>query len=366
MEQQEHERVDDDKSDLLSGLKGVASQPLDGDAETQAAEARKPFDTAGDFKVPDVPVGHATPFFGDSMPISDLSALVDPENDPRVVDLRQAKTFLVDTLKSEDGKQEAFLRTHQMEEERRTVASPKVCTELARKLEGYLEQRQRFQKTVYLAQEQLDTWQSANRNALMAAARDGLEYFTGKLLDGLTKRGEAAARLQRILDKNAAKMLQEGIDVGEIEGKIKHLRMLSSAGSLSELRSNLSDWQGFINDGASTLLAQLSSSNQEIQTMLDDPRLREYFVEDAPALNALLDISKIAAASKVFGKWVAKKMPVIAAAELTVNQAYNALDWSLSFKRIIEDNKINGQVLVAAQSLQGHIDDTFLALKDCH
>ena len=100
--------------------------------------------------------------------------------------------------------------------------------------------------------------------------------------------------------------------------------------------------------------------------MLEDPKLQKYFETESPELKTLLDLSKIAASNKVFGKWVAKKVPLIAAVELSINQSYNGLDWFLSFKRMTEANKINGKVLTAARSIQQHIDDTSFALQGCH
>lgn len=352
------QQFDNSKADLLSDLKGMDPAPVDADLESLAAGARKPFDTAGDFKLPEaVEPGGATPFFGDTMPLADIQLLVDPESDPRVVDLRQAEAFLVENLKADGRKQDGAAS--------QPIVRPPDCAGLARKLDGYLQQRQRFQKTVDMAKEQLETWEAANRNALVTAATDGLEYFTGELLEGLSRRGEAAERLQRICSDNAAKMAAKGLDVADLEAKILRLRLLAAAGQTAELRSNLSDWQGFIKDGASALLVRLGDSNREIGELLDDPRMQEYVETEAPELNTLLDISKIAAANKVFGKWVARKVPIIAGVELSIKQSYNALDWFLSFQRVTEANRINGTVLAAARSLQEGIDDTSLALRGC-
>ncbi|MFA6464682.1 MAG: hypothetical protein WCT30_02935, partial [Desulfurivibrionaceae bacterium] len=72
----------------------LAFKTLDDDAETLAANARKPFDTAAEPKQP-------TPFFGDTMPLKDIQLLVNPENDPRVVDLRNATAYVAKNLKNE-------------------------------------------------------------------------------------------------------------------------------------------------------------------------------------------------------------------------------------------------------------------------
>jgi hypothetical protein len=99
--------------------------------------------------------------------------------------------------------------------------------------------------------------------------------------------------------------------------------------------------------------------------MLEDPGMQKYFEADAPELNAMLDISKLAASNKVFGKWVAKKVPIIAGVELAINQTYNALDWYLSYKSIAEANDINGRVLETARSIQKNIDDASMELRNC-
>jgi hypothetical protein len=353
------------------GFKGVsdsdlAFKTLDSDAEDLAADARKGFDTPVEAPKPVAKAsGAAAPFFGDTMPIEDIRLLVNPENDPRVVDLRNAKSFLVKNLKNEGANPDAAARPPCRKDNGKPIIKPPDCEKLVLRLKSDLTRREKFYKTVNLAQEQLSTWEDANRNALLNAAKDGIEYFTGQLLEGLANRGKAAGRLQQIYEKNAEQMAQKGLDIAAIESKIKRLKMLSSAGKISELISNIKDWQTFIKDGMSGLISQLTSSNHEIQEMLEDPKLQEYFETEAPELKTLLDLSNILAANKVFGKWVAKKVPIIAAVELSINEAYDALDWILSFNRMTEANKINGKVMDTARDIQQHIDETYLELQSC-
>ena len=344
----------------------LAFKSADENLEGLAAEARKPFDTAADIttSAPDA-VGQATPFFGDTMAIENLQLLVNPENDARVVDLSNATTFVAENLKDEAA--DPGINEHSQADETHKKANDvsAECTVLMGKLDAFIAQRKKFQKTIDLAQQQLVTWQDANRNALWNAARDGLEYFSGELLETLSQRGKAADRLHRIYLKNMEKMTREGIDAADIGARIERLKILSSTGKISELSAHINDWQGFIKDGMSALISQLTSSNQEIKEMLADPRLQKYFSTDAPELNFLLDISKLAAANNMFGKWVLRKLPIIGAIEISVKQSYNALDWLLSFNRIVEANKVNGKVLDAAKKIQMNIDDTRQALKKC-
>lgn len=342
---------------------GLGLKTLDGDMETLAANARKPFDTGLGLKpLPSEPVAEATPFFGDTMPVEDLQLLVRPDNDPRVADLREAKKFVVESLKKEppapakkpgDGKKPA------------PAAKSPDCDRLSAKLAGLVEQRQKFHKTILLAQEQLDTWQEANRNALLNAAKDGFEYFAGQYLEALARRGRAADRFRGVLEKNAEKMAQEGVDVAAIRAKIDRLAAVSNVGQVAELTNKLNDWTTFAKDGLSAMLARLSDSDAEVKAMLQDPKVSKYFEMDAPSLNALFDLSKILADSAVFGKWVARKVPLIAGIEISVKQSYNALDWLLSLNRIMDANQINGKVLDAAKGIQHNIDATHYELKTC-
>ena len=339
---------------------------LDSDALTLAANARKPFDTAADAAPPaSVVSGKATPFFGDTMPLADIRLLVNPENDPRVVDLRKASAYVVKNLKNDGAQSAAGSKQPGGKDNGKPMITPADCAKLKLRLNEFIVQRSKFEKTINLAQGQLNEWETENRNALVNAAKEGIEYFTGQLLEGLANRGKAADLLQQIYKKNAGQMARDGIDVAAIESKIKRLKMLSSAGEVSELTSNIKDWQSFIKDGMSALMAQLTSSNREIREMLNDPKIQKYFGTASPELNTLLDISTIAAASKVFGEWVAEKVPIIAGVQLSINQSYNALDWLLSFKRVTEANKINGKVMDAAMSLQQHINDTAFAMREC-
>lgn len=360
------QQFDANKAGLLSDLKGMDSPAADNSMEGLATHARKSFDTGLEIKLP-APgaTGIATPFFGDTMPLADLQLLVHPENDPRVVDLRKAKTYVAENVKADGKRLAAKVKRYEERSNGEPIIAPPACAALAKKLDGLLIQRDRFQQTVNMAQEQLETWQSANRNALVNAAKDGLEYFTGEMLERLGKRGEAADRLQNIYLKHSEQMAREGLDVAGLQAKIRTLRKISAAGEVAEFTGTGSEWQGFAKDGGSSLLASMSASNQEIQQMLESPGMQKYFETESPYLHALLDISRIAASNKVFGKWVAKKIPVIGAIELGINQSYNGLDWILSFNRIVEAHNINGKVLDAARNLQTNINETSRALKAC-
>jgi hypothetical protein len=310
--------------------------------------------------------GNGTPFFGDTMPIEDIQTLLDPENNPDIVDLRGTTNYVAENIRKDSSGIVALLRQYEPEGNGGPIIQKPDCKDLPRQLKGFTNQRQQFQKTIDLSQNEVDLWETANRNALINAAKDGLEYFTGQWLEKLTNRGKAADRLQSIYDKNLKQMTTDGIDVARLKAKIDKLRNISSAGQIAEFVANMNDWQTFIKDGMSSSISKLSESNAEIKDLLEDPQLKEYFATEKPELNTLLDISKLAASNMVFGKWVAKKVPLIACVEISIKQIYNGLDYYMSLKRIIETKKINGSVLAAAKNIQKNIDDTYVALSQCH
>lgn len=352
---------------------GLGLKTLDGDMENLAANARQPFDTGGlglkglDAAPPAAPA--PTPFFGDTMPAEDIQRLVNPDSDPRVADLREAKKFVVESLKKEPKEpapnKEPSKEQDKKGDPKKPAAKSPDCDRLSAKLAGFLEQRQKFHTTILMAQEQVDTWQEANRNALLNAAKDGFEYFAGQYLEVLAKRGRAAERYSGVLEKRAEEMARDGVDVAAVRAKIDRMAKLSTVGQVADLTNKLNDWTTFAKDGLSSMLAQLSSSDAEVRAMIEDPKVGKYFEMDKPELNALFDLSKILADSKVFGKWVARKVPLIAGIEISIKQSYNALDWALSLNRIMDANQINGQVLDAAKGIQRHIDETYYELKTC-
>lgn len=339
---------------------------LDGEMETQAANAERMFDTPGGLPKPEdsgqVAIAGATPFFGDTLPEGDLRLLVHPEGDPRIVNLRNAVAYVADNLKKETSRSNKLPPG-------RAVGEPIIeqpdCAGLTKRLSSYTTQRNKFHKTILLAKSQVDEWQTMNRTALVNAAKDGVEYFTGNLLENLSHRGKAAERLQGIYTQNASKMAGEGVNILALEGKIQRLQQIASAGKLAGVGASVNDWQTLLKHGTSALLLQLNASNEDLKDILDDPLLQQYIESERPELKTALDISKIAAGHQVFGKWVAKRLPLIAGVELGINQTYNGTQWLLSFNRLVKAHQINGQVMDSARSLQQRIEETRNAMSQC-
>lgn len=334
----------------------VGFKPLDGELETQAATARQPFDTPLAQAPSPVEGGTTpTPFFGDSMPMADIRLLVEPANDPRIVDLRKARKFVVESVKMPQDKRNEGKPIQ-------TRPSHAECVSMQDKLNNYIDQQSKFHRTILLANDQVAIWEDANRNALINAAKEGVEHFAGLYLDALGKRGEAAERLAQALERNRARMLADGVNVAEIERKIARLKATTRFGKRAGVIADAKDWQGFMKDGMSAVLKQLTASNAEI---LEDPVMQRYFSTEMPEIQTMIDLTQMAASAKLFGKWVAKQMPVVAWTSYAINQTYNATDWVLSFQRLVEAHDINGKVYDATRSLQRRIDTTRIALKAC-
>ena len=343
------------------GFKGAAGsdmtfKTLDSDAESLAANAGQGFDTPVGTTEPIAQTWKAakpTPFFGDKMPAEDVRLLIDPDNDPRVVDLRNAKAFVVKNLKNESEKQKG-----------EPIIKTPDCKKLLQTLRGFRTQRDKFYKTINMAQEQYEVWRQQNKNALTHAIKDGLDYLIGSWLRALEKRGELAAQMQAICEKNATRMAESGVDTTAIRTLIKELKDESS-GEFADFVGRVDETKKFLTDGMTTLLERMNSSNRKVQQILEDPKMETYFEPVLPEMKTVCDISTLVAASKIFAKWGAEKVPLIAAAEFAVNETYNGMDFVLSFKRMMEADKINGKVLYAAQNLQQHINDISSELQAC-
>ena len=344
----------------------IGFKTLDGDAESLSSDARKQFEADGTAQAKSTSSKTGTSFFGDVLPPEDILTLLDINNNPAISDLREADKYLEENAEKDSSGMVRLLRKYESEGKGEPIIPKPDCIKLRDQLKGYLNQREQFKKTIELSQSELKTWETANNNAMMNAAKDGLEYFTGELLQGLTNRGKAADRLQQIYNSKSRQMVQDGINVAEIQAKIDRLRAISSSGQFAEFTSNINDWQTFTKDGISVVIKRLNDSNEEVKGLLDSPGMKKYFETETPELNTLLDISKLAASNMVFGKWVAKKIPVIAVIEISIKQVYNGTDYFLSLNRILEAQKINGGVMETARFIQRNIDNTFMALGDCN
>ena len=216
-----------------------------------------------------------------------------------------------------------------------------------------------------MAQQQVDEWQQANRQALLNQAKDGMEYFIGNYMEMLSNRGKAADRLLMAYGRNKQTMIRKGIDVAEIEARILRLKATGYVGDAAWMSGNVDAWQAFLKDGVSALVSQLSGSNAEVKELMQRPELEPYLNTGDPELSFLLDISKLAAGGKVFGKWVARQMPLVGLLEISVKTTYNATDWVLSLRNIMQSNRINGEVMESAKSLQRQIHKTRTELQGC-
>lgn len=365
---QSYKRLDDVQDFRIKTLDNsdISFKTLDGDAEALSSEARKQFEPDGTTPGTLASQGAGTPFFGDVLPEKDLQTLLDLNNNPAIADLREADKFLEENAVKDSTGMVRLLRKYESEGNGEPIIPKPDCIKLRDQLKGYLNQREQFKKTIELSQSELETWETANNNAMMNAAKDGLEYFTGELLQGLTNRGKAADRLQQIYNSKSNQMIQDGINVAEIQAKIDRLRAISSTGQLADFTSNINDWETFAKDGISTIVKRLTDSNDEVKGLLDAPGMKKYFEAETPGLNTLLDISKLAASNKVFGKWVAKKIPVVAVIEISIKQVYNGTDYFMSLNRILEAQKINGGVMETARFIQRNIDNTYTALSGCN
>jgi flagellar motility protein MotE (MotC chaperone) len=356
----------------LDGSQSLDFKTLDGDMEKMRKAASNQFEPESTGSS-STSVNRGTDFFGTNVTQADIDLVTDPDNDPMIVDLRNAKNYIVKNIKTDSLK----IQNLKLNDAKKAANPTKpVCNrvELDKKLNGFLTERQKFLKTIEMTQSELAKWEEQNNEALENTAKAGLEYFVGDLVGKLGKKGEAASRLENMLGKNAEQMAKEGLNVTEITLKIQRLRNLSSVANVVKSTYELKDWEAFIKDGWSALVLRVSESNAEIKEMLNDPQMQKYFTLENPSpgmniptpeLKVLLDIANIGLTYDVFGTWVAKKSPVIALTQFSIDQIYNVTDWVLSYKRICDLREVSGKETEAANYQQQKINETISLIQNC-
>ena len=369
------QEIHDNLMESSKGLPGSQSmdfKALDGDMENMRKAAADQFEPDGTGGTTTRATG-GTDFFGDNVTPDDIDLITDPHNDPMIVDLRDARSFIVENIKTDH---EILEKIKQEDPKKESGQKKPECNRalMDKKLNGLLNERQKFLKTIELTKSELQKWEEQKNAALMNAAKTGLEYFIGDVVDKLGKKGEAAARLENILTKNAEQMAKDGLDIIEIQNKIQRMHNLSRIAGAIKGTYNLKDWEAFLKDGWSALVLRVSESNAEIREMLNNPQMQTYFNLENPSpdmniptpeLRVLLDIANIGLTYDVFGSWVAKKAPIIAFTQFSIDQIYNVTDWILSYRNICKLREVSGQEMAAANYQQQKINETISLIQNC-
>lgn len=343
---------------------------LNGDAEQMRVDARKQFESSGnDHSFPEIKDG--TDFFGIPVSSPDFQTLVDPDNDPNIVDLTKADKYIVENIAKEESAKVESLKKDEPAQVKKDLPEG-YCANLQTKLSGFTDTRAKFQKTINLTQGELTKWKEQNNAALWNAAKSGVSLVTDIFLKHLELRKTGALDIKKYLEA-----LPLGKTPGAVDNYVKILdQVINFKYNLPKTADNIkkaADYAYLLRDATQVLAEDIAKSNNEVASMLNDPKFKALLNDGNPEVDAGQSAAGKLADIVLEGKTLQEKlvgaftktMPIVAWCQFAVDQTYNATDWILSYKNICNLNSVTGKELEAAQYLQNKIFETQSLLKEC-
>jgi hypothetical protein len=316
-----------------------------------------------------------TPFFGQDVTPRGIQTLLDPQNDPVIVDLRNANNYISENIEREKSLKVQSLKYDDPKGNGEPISKglPEAyCKKLQIKLDGYINEREKFQKTINLTQSELNVWMEKNNEALRNAAIDGAELILGQWIENIKLRNQTASNIRERLKPYEKRLRAKGVDVDNYK-KILDKRIFT----YEHLTKDVEDFQSameydaYIRDVFQASAEKIAETNAGFSAMLNDPSVKAclndsgYPIVDAgQALAGEIFEKKILTKLTKFVKFN-DRIPYVKYAQFAVDQAYNATDWILSFKRICDINNVSGKETEAAYAIQRKINETRDLMKDC-
>ncbi len=133
-------------------------------------------------------------------------------------------------------------------------------------------------------------------------------------------------------------------------------------GNIIDYSNNFIEWLNFISKD----IIELNSKGTEI---INDPKIQSFMkyslTEYDGRIIEAVDIFMKGPGLEIILHKFKNISPLLMWSEFAMEQSYNALDWLLSYKRILQQNEVSGQETEAATYMQQKINDTFDLMKDC-
>ncbi|HJV19900.1 MAG TPA: hypothetical protein VJ552_08505 [Sediminibacterium sp.] len=356
----------------LQGGQKLGFKKPDGDLENLARSAREMFDGAAVVK-DSLNISGGTNFFGTRMDSTQIRTLIDPDNDSIIADITNADLF-ISRNKISDSAKAASLKPDSAQKAGLTaVKKTPDCDKLQTRLDNYLKQRDKFHKTIQTTRQDLEEWKQRNNDALWNAATTGFELMFSKFLGNISAKGAEAEGIKGRLLKHEAELRAKGVDV---DGYLATLNArIFNANNLAKDAAGFKDaaeYDAFFRDALQAGVSEIAETDTSYNKLLKDTTVQQLLNDgdhpeiDAGQVLAGKTIEKILSSN--FLKNLAKfnnKIPYVTYAQFTVDQAYNALDWYLSYRQIKQLRELSGEETRSAMSLQLNIDKTFNELKNC-
>lgn len=359
------------KDQLLGTLKGssmgmlVDFKNLDGDAETMRKAASDSFDQSS-VATGKIEISTGTNFFGTTLTEPEISTLMEPENDPIIVDLREANTFVVQSLKQN---KEAMKKIEKpKKEEKKQKIERRECKEIITKYNKQVGDMQKFQKQIEFTKSQLDEWKQKNDAAFWNAVVDGSSFAVGEFFDYLKETRRGAENIKGNLELIETKLIKGNVYTpAQIESLKRKLNLRMAEYTIAKYTSefsNITDYIDYVKNVIQSSVTKIGETDTDIKELLSNPKVKEYLSE-YPAIDAAQFL-----AGKSMTTFLAKKgfskYSYVGIAQLVVNTAYNATDMYLSYKNICTLRNASGKELESAKYIQSQITDTYNKIIECN
>jgi hypothetical protein len=310
--------------------------------------------------------------FEGKMTEENVKTLLDPYNDPAIVDLRDAESLVVRSLKENTINKEEITKTREQKDGEPIFQQP-TCTDLFRSISGYEKELKKIKSNVDVTNTEMKEWEKKKNEALKEALNEGLSFLTERFLDHMVERGKRAQNILGWMDRFEPNLIAKGVDVNSYRNLL-NLKIMG--GNLSQLGLDifdLVDRAQFIKMEIQLILSKMGKNEEAVKRLLEDPHVKEFFDEEHPVtemtsaileeeIEGFLQTDKL---NKLLGKYFSKSIPYVSIASFAVNQAYNLMDASLSFYTTLQLRDANGKLTDGARYLQSRINDNFELLKTC-
>ncbi len=364
-----YNKLMDNSISIKEGDGNLDFMKLDGEMEQMRADAEGQFSGEG-VKSENVSISKGTDFFGQGLSEPELNTLLDINNDPNIVDLSETKTYIVDNIKNESEivKQENNIK----EENTKPKLSAEECTMLNNKLNSYTDNRQKFLQNIDKTILEVNNWEEKNNQAYWNAVTDGISSVAGIFLDYVIESRKSALKIKEILEKNEIKYIADGAFTKESIEKYKKMLDLRinnyNNANVGKKMSDISEYYGFVKNIIQTTTEQLSGSDSEYKYLINTLKEKGY-LSDFPVVEASQFLAGKTIDSFIKQPIIQKgflKVSYVTIAQMAVDQAYNALDWYLSYKNMCKLKEINGKELEAAKYIQNKIFEVKAQLNNCN
>jgi hypothetical protein len=348
---------------------------IDGEMEILRADASSQFDKLGNLDFSKSVNANEIDYYN-NIPDSVINTVFEPDNDPMIVDLREAKLGLVDTNLLKNAKNEA-LKKEDPKLKNDKKFDEEQCKSLEMKIARDIENRNKYEKTIDLTLSELDKWKEQNTGAMIDAYLEGLNFITDKFIKWSDKKREPAELTKKtmleILKKDpsniSAKKVIEFIDVQYLNKNWSEI--------IIRTYNETKDFEKYYNvmkDALQNFTNGFAQVDKDLITMLNVPELQKHLNDqsftDAVKFSATSLFEMAGDSEKVqnaFQSIFKLKIPYFSVAQFAVNQAYNITNWYTSRNMILELNHVHGKELQTVQYLNDRLfSDRLLLKQNCN